>query len=117
FEDSIYKLLKKELSEYSNIIIKYGKNVDFIIEYNGKRLAVECKSSLNHLNNKQINEYFNDEKNINNLIVVSESDIKENMKDDLICKYSNLGKNFRIIDNFNKEVEKKLILEIKNILI
>ncbi|HAV5317764.1 hypothetical protein ABTP12_14785 [Acinetobacter baumannii] len=111
FEDSVYKLIKNELSIYPNVNVLIGKYADFIIEYNDKRIAIECKSNLNHINKKSLERYFKDEGGVENLIFVSKNIVKNNIKNSIEKSYSNID----FIDNFDGsgKARDNLIDEIK----
>ncbi|MBN6523378.1 hypothetical protein JZM37_03795 [Acinetobacter pittii] len=111
FESDILKEIKKMIIFYPDVLVEEGNSVDFILKHDNLKIAIECKVSFNHLNPKLIEKYFNDQSDIDNLILVSMESINENIKKKIYSFSSK--KNIEIIDNYKGFSDKILINEIK----
>jgi hypothetical protein len=80
-EDKVFKMIKDLERRDSRLHVRRGKFVDFIAEYKNLRLAIECKSSLDHSSQDSIQQYLADEENPGKLLVLTQQPVRPSAQD------------------------------------
>ena len=81
FEDNVFKMIKDLERRDNRLLVRRGKYVDFIAEYKNLRLAIECKSSLDHSSQDSIQQFLADEQNPGKLLVLTQQPVRPNAQD------------------------------------
>jgi hypothetical protein len=81
FEDKVFKVIKDLQQCDSRLHVRRGKFVDFISECKNLRLAIECKSSLDHSSQDSIQQCLADEENPGKLLVLAQQPVRPNAQD------------------------------------
>lgn len=77
FELVVEKYIKNYInkSKHKDLSLSDGSHVDFILEINGKKVAVEAKENLDHFKANWAKNYLSDNKDINDIIFIVNSKI------------------------------------------
>ncbi len=130
-DEDVYKLLEKELEfekKVKNSLNKYIRNhkeidlnlseentFDFLVSFDDKKIGFEAKSSIKSFKTEWIKDYFAKNSDISELIMVLESDIPNNIFNEI--KRSELGEKVKFVSspmgaNLNQSIETILNSEI-----
>ncbi len=111
-EESIYNILKTYTYPIENSTIKLGKFIDFIANIDNKKLGIEVKSNLSHLNIDKVNKYFSEESDLEKLLIFTTSTIPDKLiKRTKRLVDSNKIKYVTLNDEDEREQQIKKILE------
>lgn len=73
-------------------ILSHGKNLDFLLLHNDRKIGIEAKSNANRFKAKWISSYFEENKDIDELIMIIDSKIPE----DFLKEVEKFGKNKKV---------------------
>jgi hypothetical protein len=71
FERHVYDALKKIVGDLKGFEAHQSRQVDFIAQFQGKKLAIECKDSVDRLSEESIERYLKAEDGLSKLLLVS----------------------------------------------
>lgn len=130
-DEDVYKLLEKELEferKVKSALNKYIRShkeidlnlsdentFDFLVSFDDKKIGFEAKSSINSFKAEWIKDYFTKNSEISELIMVLESEIPNNIFNEI--KRSELGEKVKFVSstegaNLNQSIETILNSEI-----
>ncbi|MBV7439698.1 hypothetical protein [Aeromonas sp. sif2416] len=77
FEETVERNLNDFIRSHSKhkIQLSHGKNIDFLLHYNNKKIGIEAKANANRFKAKWISNYFKENKDIDELIIIINSKI------------------------------------------
>ncbi|SFP80191.1 hypothetical protein [Pseudomonas borbori] len=81
FESSVKKSLENFINTHkkNNLHLSHGKNLDFLLRHNDRRIGIEAKSNANKFKAKWILNYFKENNEIDELIMIIDSKIPETL--------------------------------------
>lgn len=79
FEQEVRNALEKMAAELNGFSFHESRNVDFIAQFDGLKLAIECKEKAPRLSKKSIVRYLEAEDGLSTLLLVSREPIAMNI--------------------------------------
>lgn len=85
FEEQVKKSLKKyiELNRSLNLVLNEEKLVDYLIEYNDKKIGVEAKLNTKNFKAKWISDYFSNNSDTDEIIIIFRTKVSEEFKSEI----------------------------------
>lgn len=79
FEAEVKKNINKFIHEHKkhNFELSYGKYIDFLLSYDDKKIGIEAKSNASRFKAKWISDYFKENIEIDELIMILDSKIPD----------------------------------------
>jgi cell fate (sporulation/competence/biofilm development) regulator YlbF (YheA/YmcA/DUF963 family) len=109
FEAEVKKNLERFIRSHEKYDLKLsnGKQVDFLLFSNGRRIGIEAKSNADRFKAKWISSYFKESSGIDELIMILDSKIPENFLNEVKTYDKNMKVKF-ISSPRGKELSKSI---------
>ncbi|MFV8570243.1 hypothetical protein ACNQ6O_03440 [Marinobacter sp. SBS5] len=117
FEKKVKNALNKYIRSHKEIDLNLSEEstFDFLVSSEDKKIGFEAKSSINSFKAEWIRDYFNENSEISELIMVVESEVPDNIFNEI--KHSELGGKVKFVSspqgtNLNQSIENILNSEL-----
>jgi len=112
FERVVEQAIKSIQSRSASMDFHQGSNVDFVVAFPDRKVAIEVKASADEVTTDQVAQYLSEEPNLERLILVSKKPFSTPVRERLEAAAARLGKVTFVTVQDNEKVESDLAAAI-----